>query len=155
MLTRQNIKSQGEATATRAREGVAGGADALREAADADATLIATGSEVGLAMSAAALLEERGRKVRVVSMPCWERFEAQHEGYRAEVLGGAGLRVSIEAGVSMGWHKWVGAEGLTIAVDRFGASAPIKELAEEFGFTPEKVAARVEEALAKVAAPAV
>ncbi len=155
VLTRQNIKSQGEATATRAREGVARGAYVLREAADADATLIATGSEVGLAMSAAALLEERGRKVRVVSMPCWERFEAQHEGYRAEVLGGAGLRVSIEAGVSMGWHKWVGAEGLTIAVDRFGASAPIKELAEEFGFTPEKVAARVEEALAKVAAPAV
>jgi transketolase len=150
VLSRQNIVSQGDASKSKALRGVAQGAYVLYGEAGArcDVMLVATGSEVGLAMQAAKLIEAQGKSVRVVSMPSWELFEKQDEGYKALVLGGEiGLKVSIEAACEMGWHKWVGSDGVVIAINRFGISAPAEQLAEIFGFTPQKVADRVMAAL--------
>ena len=99
-------------------------------------------SEVGLAVEAQTLLRERGVRARVVSMPCWELFEAQEQAYRDEVLPPAvRARVSVEAGVTLGWHRWVGDDGDAIGIDgRFGASAPAATLCEKLGFTAENVA---------------
>ena len=108
-----------------------------------DCVIIATGSEVWLAEEAAALLEERGQSVRVVSMPCMEAFLAQDDAYRASVLGGTLPIVSIEAGSTFGWEIFTGRDGLRIGIDRFGVSAPADVIAREWGFTPESVAARV------------
>ncbi|MBN2799185.1 MAG: transketolase [Deltaproteobacteria bacterium] len=108
-----------------------------------DVVLIATGSEVSLARSARALLAERGLSARVVSMPCRELFAEQDASYRAQVLPAGVPRVSVEAGLTLGWERWIGQDGLAIGVDHFGASAPDAVLAEHFGFTPEAVAARV------------
>ena len=149
-LTRQNIKSQGELSKSKAREGVARGGYVLygEPGGRADVLIAATGSEVGLAMDAAKILEEQGKTVRVVSLPIWNRFDAQSKAYRESVLGGEiGLRVSVEAGVTLGWHKYIGSDGLAIGIDSFGASAPDKALAEHFGLTPEKVAAKIAAAL--------
>ncbi|MFZ0014418.1 MAG: transketolase [Acidimicrobiia bacterium] len=113
-----------------------------------DVTLIATGSEVATALGAADLLESDGVSARVVSLPCWELFEAQDPSYRDEVLG-ALPRVSIEAASTFGWERIVGADGLSLGIDHFGASAPAGVLAEEFGFTPEAVAAKVKSHLGR------
>ena len=110
-----------------------------------DLLLLATGSEVSLALDAARLLAEDGLAARVVSMPCWELFELQPEDYRDEVLPPAvEARLAIEAGVPLGWHRWVGERGSVLGVDRFGASAPGATVLEKFGFTPENVVARAE-----------
>ena len=115
-----------------------------KETAQPQFTLMATGSEVSLALDVAAALEKRGKAVRVISMPCWQLFEAQSDEYKASVLGGAiGRRVSLESGVSFGWHKWVGPEGITISIETFGESAPIGDLAAEFGFTVDAVLDRL------------
>jgi transketolase len=107
-------------------------------------TLFATGSEVSLALDVAAALEKTGRATRVVSMPCWELFEAQDDVYRESVAGGAlGKRVSIEAGVSFGWHKWIGQEGVAISIETFGESAPQSDLAADFGFTVDAILDRL------------
>jgi transketolase len=109
---------------------------------DADApriVLLATGSEVALAAAAAAQLRKSGVPVRVVSMPCCELFDAQSEEYRDHVLPRAAARIAIEAGVSDGWWRYVGGTGDVIGIDRFGASAPAKDLFEHYGFTVEKV----------------
>ncbi|MCE5228620.1 transketolase [bacterium] len=145
ILSRQGIASQGELTLSKAREGVARGGYILHgEAGDCDVIICAAGSEVGTSMGAAKLLEAEGLKVRVVSLPCWNRFDAQPEAYRMSVLGGkAKVRVSVEAASPMGWHKYIGYDGLTIAMETFGVSAPLKEVADYFGFTPEKVAAKI------------
>ncbi|PPC95491.1 MAG: transketolase, partial [Methylocystis sp.] len=117
------------------------GAYVLREAAGTrDVTLLATGSEVEIALAAADLLDTQGLKAAVVSMPCWELFEAQSEAYRAEVLGGA-PRVAVEAAVRLGWDRWVGERGAFIGMSGFGASGPAGELYKHFGITPEAVAA--------------
>ncbi|MHA1134017.1 MAG: transketolase [Alphaproteobacteria bacterium] len=105
-----------------------------------DVTVLATGSEVSLAVNAAKMLEEQGIKAAVVSMPCWELFEAQDEGYQAAVLGTA-PRVGVEAAVSFGWDKWLGENGKFIGMRGFGASAPAQELYKHFGITPEAVVA--------------
>ena len=103
---------------------------------------------LGEVADARELLQTANVKTRVVSMPCWEFFEAQDEAYRRSVIPhGAKLRVSIEAGVSFGWERWVGEDGLMISLDRFGASAPYETLMKEFGFTGENVAQRVLERL--------
>jgi transketolase len=102
--------------------------------------LLATGSEVSLALDAATLLEKEGVRARVVSMPCWELFAAQAPEAREAVFGGCAVRVGVEAGVSLGWHAWVGPGGGLVTLDRFGASAPGADLMREFGFTPEHVA---------------
>jgi len=108
-----------------------------------EAVLVATGSEVALALEAAALLAAEGRSLRVVSLPCWEAFFAQDEAYRRAVLG-EGLPVaSLEAGSTFGWERVVGAGGLCIGLDHFGASAPAGRLAAEWGFTPGAVAERL------------
>ena len=100
--------------------------------------IIATGSEVGLAMEAREKLNADGTPTRVVSMPCWEFFDAQADKYKEEVLPAkVTARLSIEAGVSMGWAKYVGNAGDTLAVDRFGASAPAEDVFRDFGFTIE------------------
>ena len=107
-------------------------------------TLIATGSEVSLALDVATALDKRGKSVRVISMPCWEIFEEQSEEYKREVIGGdLGKRVSIEAGSTFGWSKWIGPEGLAIGVDTYGESAPQSDLAEEFGFTVDSILDRL------------
>ena len=110
------------------------------------ATLIATGSEVAIAMAAREALAGEGIPVAVVSLPCWELFAAQDEAYRAEVLGGA-LRVGIEAGVGFGWERWLGEGGVFIGMSSFGASAPFEELYKHFGITPDAVVAAVKKRL--------
>ena len=111
------------------------GGDVLREGDDA--VLIATGSEVWVALEAAALVE--GKSIRVVSMPCVEAFDAQPADYQEQVMGDLPV-ATLEAGSVTGWHRFAGRDGLTMGIDRFGASAPYKTLAEEFGFTPDQVA---------------
>nr|WP_256336841.1 transketolase [Belnapia rosea] len=106
------------------------------------ATLIATGSEVSLALVARTALEAEGIPTAVVSLPCWELFAAQDAGYREAVLGDA-LRVGIEAAVSFGWDRWLGPEGLFIGMEGFGASGPAEELFRHFGLTAEAVTAAV------------
>jgi transketolase len=119
------------------------GAYILSDSASPTLVLIATGSEVSLAMAAKPLLEQKGQRVRVVSAPCLEAFEALPKSEQTAVLGTGIRRVSIEAGSTGLWRKIVGLDGITIGLDRFGASAPLSKLAENFGFTPEKVAERV------------
>jgi transketolase len=102
--------------------------------------LIATGAEVHLALAAADKLGAEGRRVRVVSLPSWELFDAQPQSYRDEVLPPAvRARVSVEAAATLGWHRFVGDAGATIGIDHFGASAPAERLFEEFGFSVDHV----------------
>src|SRR5439155_15538398 len=108
-----------------------------------DLSLLATGSGVHVALDAAQTLEGRGVHGRVVSMPCWELFEAQGSDYRDEVLPpDVKARVSVEAGVALGWERWIGDEGDSIALEHFGASAPGATVLEKFGYTARNVAAR-------------
>lgn len=106
-----------------------------------DVILVATGSEVALALEAKKIIEDKGNRCRVVSMPSWELFEGQPESYRNEVLPpGVKARVTIEAGVRQGWDRYAGDRGRIVSQDSFGVSAPYKELLEKFGFTPGRVA---------------
>jgi transketolase len=145
-LTRQKLPTFA-ATAKLAREGVRRGGYVLRPASSEAAgrqpalILIATGSELQLAMGAADALEADGIPTRVVSLPCWEAFEAQAPAYREAILPpGVRKRVSVEIGVSLGWERWTGDEGAIIALDHFGASAPAAAIFEHFGFTTNRVA---------------
>jgi len=105
-----------------------------------DVTILATGSEVQLALDAAAALGERDLNARVVSMPCWELFELQDQSYQDEVLPADGSpRIAVEAGVSLGWQRWVGNSDSIVGVDDYGASAPAGTLFEKLGITVEKV----------------
>ena len=105
-----------------------------------DMILMATGSEVQLVLDAAEKLEAEGESVRVVSMPCWELFEEQSKSYRDEVLPPQVIkRISVEAGATLGWHKWVGTEGIVMGIDRFGESAPYEEVYDHLGLTVDKV----------------
>ena len=132
---------------------IARGGYVLREGGDA--ILIATGSEVGIAIEAAALLSGRGIEARVVSMPSTDVFEAQDDAYRTSVLPRSmQARVAVEAGVTAGWRAWVGEDGAVAGVDSFGKSAPYQHVYEHFGLTAEKVAALVESVVARVAAVA-
>lgn len=144
LLSRQNIPDV-PGTDVPYAEGVGRGAYLIKkEKGKADYTLIATGSELALAYDVATELEKKGKQVRLVSMPSWEIFEAQDEAYKKSIFGGdIGKRVSIEAGVEQGWHKYIGFDGIAIAVDRFGASAPEKALAEEYGFTTSAILDRI------------
>ncbi len=119
------------------------GAYVLSEAeGERRATLLATGSEVSLAMDAQAKLQADGIPVAVVSMPCWELFEEQSETYKSEVLGAA-PRVSIEAGATFGWDRYVGPDGAAIGMTSFGASAPAGDLYKHFGITADAVCSAV------------
>ncbi|MGZ3496203.1 MAG: transketolase [Vulcanimicrobiaceae bacterium] len=111
-----------------------------------DLILIATGSEVSLAVDAAKLLEAKGMKTRVVSMPSWELFAAAPQAYRDSVLPpDVSARMSIEAAATFGWHQWVGDRGYAYGIDHFGTSAPAADIAKAFGFTPEHIAEVAEE----------
>ena len=132
---------------------IARGGYVLREGDDA--LLIATGSEVGIAMDAAALLAGRGIEARVVSMPSTDVFEAQDDAYRTSVLPRSmRARVAVEAGVTAGWRAWVGEDGAVAGVDSFGKSAPYQHVYEHFGLTAENVADMVESVIERMAAAA-
>src|SRR4051812_8774338 len=145
-LTRQNLKPARTEPTT--ENLCARGGYRLKRADNArKVILIATGSEIEIALGAAEQLEARGIGTDVVSMPCTERFDAQPAGYREDVLPDVSnrqiLRVSIEAGTTFGWERYTGLHGLRIGIDRFGVSAPAPDAYEHFGLTPDKVAARV------------
>jgi transketolase len=140
-LTRQKLPTLA-GTPENARDGVARGGYVLREAAGGkpEVILIGTGSELQLAFAAAETLEAEGTPARVVSLTCWELFDAQDQAYRDSVLPPAvRKRVSVEIGVSLGWERWVGDDGAIVGLDHFGASAPAGTIFEKFGFTAERV----------------
>ena len=142
ILTRQNLPVLDRGRCAPARE-LHKGAYVLWQAREEtpDVILIATGSEVHVALKAAEILAEEGLNPRVVAMPSWELFEEQSEDYKREVLPPeVRARVAVEAGVRLGWERYVGTEGAIVSVERFGASAPGKEVLERFGLTPEHVA---------------
>ena len=123
-------------------DGAYRGAYVLEDAVDGrpDVLLIASGSEVSVALAARKLLAEAGVSARVVSMPCAERFEEQDPAYRDAVLPpSVAARVSVEAGATFGWERYVGDRGASIGIDRFGASAPADRIFRELGITPEAV----------------
>ena len=144
-LTRQNLPAL-ERPASFSPAWLRRGGYVVRESSTADAvTLVATGSEVSLAVEAAKLLEAGSVAARVVSMPAPQWFLAQDETWRDQVLPPGGRRVSIEAGSTDYWWRFTGESGLRIGIDRFGESAPLAQIQEHFGFTPEQVAQRVME----------
>ncbi|HMA26194.1 MAG TPA: transketolase, partial [Solirubrobacterales bacterium] len=117
---------------------------------DPEVILLATGSEVALAVAAHEKLIPDGVRSRVVSMPCWELFERQEQGYRDEVLPPAlTARVSVEEASTLGWDRFVGADGARIGMHTFGSSAPLKDLQSKFGFTPDKVAETAKEVISR------
>lgn len=144
LLSRQNLPNLTE-TDVSYSDGVGRGAYVIKkEKSKPDYTLVATGSELHLALDVAKELEKMGKDVRVISMPCWEIFEEQDAEYKEEIFGGElGQRVSIEAGVDQGWYKYIGRCGIAICMERFGASAPAAALAKEFGFTVEAILERI------------
>jgi transketolase len=142
-LTRQKLPTLEETQ----RDAVARGAYVLWESEEAngqpDLVLLATGSEVHVALDAAKQLDLQEVRARVVSMPCWELFEAQPSEYRDEVIPpDVRARLSVEAGVALGWQKWVGDEGDSISIEHFGASAPGGTVLEQFGYSVDNVVAR-------------
>ena len=143
-LSRQNLPHQVRDASTLER--IARGGYVLLDSEDGEpeVILIATGSEVALAMDSATVLREAGRKIRVVSMPSSDVFDAQDESYRESVLlRTVSCRIAIEAGVSDGWRKYVGLDGAVIGLDRFGESAPAEAAFEYFGFTVENIVNQV------------
>ena len=138
-LSRQNLPAVRDDTEFRGAKG----AYRLKSAAAArQVVIVATGSEVEIALASAAALEEAGIGADVISMPCWELFDEQSAAYRADLLPAGVLKVSIEAGVTLGWQKYVG-DGLTIGIDRFGASAPADQLYDYFGLTADKIVPQI------------
>jgi transketolase len=138
LLTRQNVPVLDPEAAKGALRGAYVLADA--DSGEPDAILIGTGSEVAVALEARGLLAEKGVSARVVSMPSWEIFDAQEREYKDSVLPpNVETRVSVEAGVTMGWERYAGFKGASVGIDRFGASAPGETVLERLGITPEKV----------------
>ena len=126
------------------------GAYRLRDATAArQVALVATGSEVAVALACAEQLEAQGIGADVVSMPCAELFQKQDAAYRADLLPADALKVSVEAGVTLGWERFVGTDGLTIGLDRFGASAPAEVLFKHFGFSAEAIVPQILDKLGK------
>lgn len=144
VLSRQDLMTQ-EATEELAYEGVKKGAYVISPAkGNANGILLASGSEVQLAVEAQKQLETEGIFVSVVSMPSWDRFEKQSQEYKNSVIPqDVKARVAIEMGSSLGWHKYAGDKGAVIAIDQFGASAPGEKIMAEYGFTVENVIAKL------------
>jgi len=142
VLTRQNLPVL-DRTGLAPAEMLRRGGYILLGTADPELILIASGSEVHLALEAARLLSQEGRRVRVVNMASWELFEEQPEDYRSQVLPpSTPCRLAVEAGVTLGWARYVGDRGEVHGIDQFGASAPWKVIAEKMGFTPQALAAK-------------
>jgi len=146
IFSRQNLPYQ-ERTAQQIAD-IQRGGYVLQDAADAKAVLIATGSEIELAVKSAAALAEQGIAVRVVSMPSTDVFDRQDAAYKTAVLGKGLPRIAIEAGVTDFWYKYVGLEGAVVGIDTFGESAPAGVLFKYFGFTVENVVSKVKATLA-------
>jgi transketolase len=138
LFTRQNLPVL---TGDHIRPGVEKGGYVLADSDGApQVILLGSGSEVHIAHDAYKRLTAEGIKVRLVSLPCWQLFDKQSDEYRESVLpSSVTARVSIEAGVPMGWHKYVGSQGIVIGLNHFGASAPYERLYQEFGLTPDAV----------------
>ncbi len=146
VLSRQKLPFLGE----RQADVKSGGYIVHGEGKHPDLILIATGSEVSLALDAAKILESQGTSVRVVSLPSWELFEKQSVEYRESVIPtDVRARVSLEAAATLGWHRYVGDHGIAIGLDHFGTSAPAAAIAKEFKFTPEDIAKTASGLLAK------
>jgi transketolase len=147
IFSRQNLPHNPRSAAQIA--GISKGGYILKDSEGApEAIIIATGSEVELAVKAADALAAKGKKIRVVSLPSTNVFEAQELGYRDSVLPpSVSKRVVVEAGVTDAWWKYAGSNGKVIGLDRFGESAPAGQLFKEFGFTVENVVANVEAVL--------
>jgi transketolase len=151
-LTRQKVPTLDRSELAPA-SGVERGAYTLWEPENGlpDLILIASGSEVSLALEAAQRLHSDGTNARVVSMPCWELFEQQPSEYRAEVLPpDVNARLSVEAGVALGWKQWVGDHGTSVSIERFGASAPGATVLENLGFNVDNVVGQASALLARV-----
>lgn len=145
ILTRQNVETMENSSV----EGVSKGAYVIgKEENHLDAIIIASGSEVNLAMKAKKVLLEKGIDVRVVSMPCQEIFDQQDEQYKEAVLPNAmRKRLSVEMASSFGWHKYVGLDGITMSIDEFGKSAPAQDVIQSYGFTVDRVVENIEKLL--------
>lgn len=145
ILTRQNVETMENSSV----EGVSKGAYVIgKEENHLDAIIIASGSEVNLAMKAKKVLFEKGIDVRVVSMPCQEIFDQQDEQYKEAVLPNAmRKRLSVEMASSFGWHKYVGLDGITMSIDEFGKSAPAQDVIPSYGFTVDGVVENIEKLL--------
>jgi len=147
LLSRQNLPVLDRSECAPAT-GTAKGAYILKDAANPKAILIATGSEVSLAIDVQSALAAQGIAVRVVSAPCLEWFSEQDQSYRDEVLPPSiKLKVSIEVGIAQGWHQLIGDGGITISLEHYGASADAKRLFKEFGFSVEAIVAKIKAAL--------
>lgn len=145
ILTRQNVETMENSSV----EGVSKGAYVIgKEENHLDAIIIASGSEVNLAMKAKKVLLEKGIDVRVVSIPCQEIFDQQDEQYKEAVLPNAmRKRLSVEMASSFGWHKYVGLDGITMSIDEFGKSAPAQDVIQSYGFTVDGVVENIEKLL--------
>ena len=143
VLTRQKLTTMEESEYGSA-DGVPYGAYIVQEAEEKkpQVILLATGSEVEISIKGAILLEQKGYRVRVVSMPSWELFDEQSEQYRQGVLPAGVPVLSVEAGITMGWAKYTGAKGASLGIDHFGASGPGPTVMAKFGFTPENIMAQ-------------
>jgi transketolase len=142
LMTRQNLEPFAKEIA--ANIALAKGAYVVTEDEGFESIVIATGSEVNTALDAVELLRKEGKKIRLVSMPSQELFLKQDKAYQESILpASCRKRISVEAASTFGWQKFIGLDGLALGLDHFGASAPASKLAEEFGFTPEKVAAAI------------
>ena len=146
VLSRQNVPTVDRTALAPASE-VRRGAYVLADVDSPDVVIVATGAEVGTALAARDLLAEKGVQVRVVSMPSWELFEEQDADYRDEVLPPGTPKISLEAGSTFGWSKWV---DVSVGIDTFGASGKGDKVLEHFGISPENVAARVQEHVAEL-----
>ncbi len=144
-LSRQNIPEMPETIVPYA-DGLGRGAYIVKQESEGKPsyTLMATGSELSLALDTAKELEKRGLPTRVISMPCWEIFDQQDKQYQDKILGGdIGTRVAIEAGVDLGWHKYIGRDGIAICMEGFGTSAPFRDIVEEFGYNVDAILERI------------
>ena len=149
LLTRQNLPVLDQAKYG-AATGVTRGAYVLVKADRPDVLLLATGSEVSIALAAAEKLAAEGIKAQVVSMPCWQLFERQPQSYKDEVLPPTcRARVAVEAQVELGWHKWLGDKGIFIGMSSFGASGPFKTCYEKFGITADAVVAAAKRSMGR------
>ncbi|MDE2676342.1 MAG: transketolase [Gemmatimonadota bacterium] len=150
-LTRQTVPVIDRGPGKPAATGLHRGAYTLRDAVSSrpDVAIIASGSEVGIALEARKTLAKQGIGARVVSMPSWRLFAAQPPEYRRQVLPDDVFRISVEAGSTMGWDRWVGSAGASIGIDRFGASAPFRDIYRRYGVSPDAVIEAVQAGIAR------
>ena len=145
LLTRQGVQVL-ELEMDSIVDGVSKGAYSVMDCDNPELVFLATGSEVSLAIDVAKSMNDK--RIRIVSMPCWEIFEKQSDEYKTSLIPDRGaMKISMEAGIIDGWEKYIGPNGLSIGINHFGASAPGKNLAEEFGFTAEQVEVKIRDHL--------